>query len=356
MPLPTREGRDGTGHRLHREGLVTLKAGVHQSTVTCHHWKSCSHRHLLSAAEATASSLAKCPLAIKTHRTTAVAPGALSPAPPSPGGSSHGGRQRPRGRPCSTWRQAGWVPAAGGLPSWGGWQVVPVTHGGKTPPPLQAEAKHSSGYQVVSSLLSANPPPHNVAAHSTGGVSSPGGHWPRYCPQPIPSWGFAPYSPSAPATGQRAPTAATLPSQHPCRGLLPLRKGHTVFPPSHRGGVTGREALPSEDGHFLAQIPRYRALGYHLRGQQLKLSVLLGTTVEKCWPHSEFLSEKGVIVPQTALTPKILAVAQQLFRVWLPAQNSDLRLQRVKCSIYFSKICSAKWLSWDNSYNEFSSW
>lgn len=102
----------------------------------------------------------------------------------------------------------------------------------------------------------------------------------------------------------------------PLQGTLPPQEGSHSLPSfTPWWSYRAREALPSEDSHFLAQIPRYRALGYHLRGQQLKLSVLLGTTVEKCWPHSEFLSEKGVIVSQTALTPKILAVAQQLFRV-----------------------------------------
>lgn len=55
-------------------------------------------------------------------------------------------------------------------------QGVLVTHRGKAPPPLQAEAEHSSGCQVVSFLLPHNP--RDIPAHSTGGVLSPGGHQP----------------------------------------------------------------------------------------------------------------------------------------------------------------------------------
>lgn len=196
-----------------------------------------------------------------------MAPGALSPAPPSPGGSSHGGRRPPRGRPCSTWGQAGWAPAAGGLPE-AGWQVVLVTHGGKTPPPPQAEAKHSSGYQVVSSLLLCKPAPPRCSCpqHRRSFI-------PRRPPAQVlssahPQLGLCPLQPLSSCHRAVSPRSNHPSLPEPLQGTIPPQEGSRSLPSfTPWWSYRAREALPSEDGHFLAQIPRYRPLGYHLRGQ-----------------------------------------------------------------------------------------
>lgn len=131
-----------------------------------------------------------------------------------------------------------------------GWQAMLVTSGGKAPPPLQVEAESSSSCQGMSFvcvyvcvcpptgtfLLTAQEEFCPQEATGPALVSRP-------CQPHIPGWAFASYGPSAPATGQQAPTATTLPSQHPCKGLFSLRKGHALFPPSHHGGLTRREKL-----------------------------------------------------------------------------------------------------------------
>lgn len=111
-------------------------------------------------------------------------------------------------------RQAGHQQLEACLPE-AGWQVVLVMHGGKTPPPLQAEAKHSSSYQVVSSLLLCKPTPtppppmflptaqeelHPQEATGPGIVirPSPAGALPPTAPQLLPQGSEPPQQPPFP--------------------------------------------------------------------------------------------------------------------------------------------------------------
>lgn len=184
--------------------------------------------HRLSAGKAATSLLAKCLLATKTHRCR----GARHP--PSPGGSSHGGR-RHSGEALQR-RQTGREQLEAGCPE-AGWLATQVTHGGKAAPPLQGEAESSPGCQGPTFPLPGRSCPQRRRSFAPQEAAAPALSSRPWQPR-NPAAALPPTAPSAPATGQRAPTAAALPSQRPCKGPSSLRRGHALFPASHHGIAT----------------------------------------------------------------------------------------------------------------------
>lgn len=170
----------------------------------------------------------------------------------SPGGSHHGGHLPLREGPTAS--QAGCEQLEACFPQ-AGRQAMLGTHRGKAPPPLRAEAEHSSGCQGARFLLPHDPLGPSCPQHgrrfvprrppAQPGLSSPQPRLSLCLPQPqlLPQ-GSEPHGHHPSLT---APLQGTLLPQEGPRAL-------PSFTPwqSYRA----RAALPSEDGHFLMQIAR----------------------------------------------------------------------------------------------------
>lgn len=126
------------------------------------------------------------------------------------------------------------------------WQAMLSTHRGQSTPSSADRGRAQLWLPGVRFLLPHNPPgtflptaqEKTCPQEATGPAPAR-----RSCQPHIPSWGFACCGPSAPAAGQRAPTAAALPSQRPRKGLFSFRKHQVPFLPSHHGRATGLEKL-----------------------------------------------------------------------------------------------------------------
>lgn len=157
-----------------------------------------------------------------------------------------------------------------------GWQAMLSTHRGAKHPFL-CRQRQSTALAAGGAIPPPSQPPWDLPAHSTGEDLSPGGHRPSPGEQvlsaPHPQMGLCLPQPLSSCHRAVSPHSSRPPLTAPSQGALLPQEAPGALPSfTPWQSYRAREALPSEEGHFLTQIFRYRALRYHLGGQYSCLS------------------------------------------------------------------------------------